>query len=311
MDDNAKVNRSYLVAVILMLLFIFNDLLFDFAFSFKSSDYIAFTFTLLSAIIVFICNYRIKNDEYKRHYYTTTKFIKSNFDNAQVVFSILDIVCGIISILSAYFYLACAFKFVKIFYVPVKVITVANKEKSLLKPIVKVSYFWTAMRIMEKRGFTMKNFLKSNKFTILIGILLSVFSGFAFYFGLPTLVEIKHWLLIVASVGVALVAFALIFFLGKDTVESLALRLAKKNLPEEKYNALVSCYNSAIHEVEVMKEAEAENKKVEAEAIKRLAIEEKKAEVSSDDTAKREFENKVNAKMAELRATKQNNAEIK
>ena len=300
--NNKKVGTRYLIASIFMLLFIFSDLLFDFAFSFEASDIIAFGFTILSAIIVFYCNSKIRNDEYRNKYYTTSTFIKSNFNNSQVIFSILDIVCGLISILSSAFFLSYAFKVVRIFYIPAKVLVVANKNKSLLKPLAKFSFFWTSMRLLDKKGGNMINFIKSNKFTILFGVLISAFCGYASYIAIPALVALPLWANIVLPIAIAIGVFALVFFVGHDTVESLALRFAKKVLPEDRYNGLVNQYNDAVIEIEKAKEEEKAKANAEKEA-KKLAKEEAK-------TAKKETKVKVDKK-AEKLARKQLKADEK
>lgn len=299
--NQKKVNISYNIAIVFMLLFVFCDLLFDFAFSFNQSDTISFGFTLLSALIVFICTGKINTEEIKEKYYTTTKFIKSNFDNAQVVFSILDIICGLISIFSSYIMLSYIFKIVKFVYIPTKILVVINKDKSLIKPIIKFSYFWVFMRIIEKKGGTMANFLKSNKFTIIYGLLISALFGVTSYFAIPSFLKLATWAVILVSIAVAFIVFALIFFLGKDTVESLGLRLAKKQLPEDKYNELISIYNKAVEEVKAKEAEEVEAKRIDAEVQKRIKAEAKANKTSSVDVEKELFEKKVEARLAELK----------
>ena len=76
----SKTSR-YIIAIVCLLLFISLDLAFDYAFTFETSDYISFIFTLLSAIIVFVCTGKLASDKY----YTATEFIKSNFDKVQFI----------------------------------------------------------------------------------------------------------------------------------------------------------------------------------------------------------------------------------
>lgn len=301
--NNKKVGVRYLIAVIFMLLFIFSDLLFDFAFSFEASDVIAFGFTILSAIIVFYCNSKIRNDEYRNKYYTTSSFIKSNFTNSQVIFSILDIFCGLISVLSSAFFLSYAFKVVRIVYIPTKLLVVANKNKSLLKPLAKFCFFWTSMRLLDKQGGNMKNFLKSNKFTILFGLLISAFCGGVTYFALPALVTLPFWANIAIAAAVAVGVFALVFFVGHDTVESLALRFAGKVLDKDHYEQLVGTYNNAVEVVEKAKEEEKAKADAEREA-KKLAKKEAKK------TAEKPVKVKVDRKAVRL-AKKQLKADKK
>ena len=148
----AKVKVRYLIAVFLMLFFVLNDLAFDFLFNFQGSDYISFACTLIAAIIVFYCNYSIKKNHITTEFESASEFIKSNFDNWQVVFSILDIICGVVSILSGLALLAAIFKVVKIGYVPVKITVVTNKGKSIVKAVSKVSLLWTSGRLLSEDG---------------------------------------------------------------------------------------------------------------------------------------------------------------
>ena len=322
-----KLNIRYVVAIIFMLLFITSDLIFDFAFSFKESDMIAFGFTLLSAVIVFLGTWRVKKDEKTKAYFRATSFIKSNFDNAQVVFSVLDIICGLISLFSSFFFLSYTFKIVKIFYIPTKVVVVVNKEKSILKPIVKFSYLWTAMRLLERKGGKFMNFIKRNKWTLLIGTIISGVVTFGVYKVLPLYVTLPLWGLILVCVGAFALIFAGCFFLGNDTMKSAIFRLAEKVLPKEQSDKLVDAAEKAIKEVEDAKAKLEEQKKVDAEAQRLYKIEkaeaeaaakakakedakaQKKAEVAEvakeekvqEDAVRAQFEAKVQARLAELR----------
>lgn len=186
----SSIKIKYIIAVILMLLFVLNDLVFDFLFNFESSDYISFACTLIAAIIVFYCNFTIKKGKITTEFENAETFIKSNFDNWQVAFSILDIICGVISILSGIALLGAIFKVVKIGYVPIKIAVVTNKGKSLVKAVSKVSLIWTSGRLlsnnenrenssMKKIGKAFKNiglWIYANKMSIGV-IIAGVASG--------------------------------------------------------------------------------------------------------------------------------------
>lgn len=138
----------YLALFGLMVLFVVNDLVFDFLFNFNTSDYISFAFTLAASIITFVCTFKITKDKISAQADKMTTFIKSNFNKWQVIFSILDIVCGIISILSGLAFLAGIFKIVKFCYLPTKFIVVTNKSKTIIKTVTRTSLIWTAGRTM-------------------------------------------------------------------------------------------------------------------------------------------------------------------
>lgn len=155
-----KAKAKYIIAIVVMLFFVLNDLIFDFLFDFESSDYIAFACTLIAAIIVFYYSHKMKKDNVEDKFENAAKFIKSNFDNWQVLFSILDIICGIISLLSGIAFLACFFKVVKIGYIPTKFIVVLNKEKSIFKFLSKISCLWVSGRLLSESG---KQFSENEK----------------------------------------------------------------------------------------------------------------------------------------------------
>lgn len=177
-------NLGLVVASILMLIFVASDLLFDFAFNFNASDYIAFGFTLAASIITFVATYKIKQKEILTAFDKTTAFVQSNFNNWQVVFSILDIVCGIISILSGLIIIGGVFKFVKVSYLITKFIVVTNKTKTLAKSVSKFSLLWTAGRILTKKQGGKMNTKKLSKIQIasiigaVVGIAFAVVSVF-------------------------------------------------------------------------------------------------------------------------------------
>lgn len=177
-------NLGLVVASILMLIFVASDLLFDFAFNFNASDYIAFGFTLAASIITFVATYKVKQKEILTAFDKTTAFVQSNFNNWQVVFSILDIVCGIISILSGLIIIGGVFKFVKVSYLITKFIVVTNKTKTLAKSVSKFSLLWTAGRILTKKQGGKMNTKKLSKIQIasiigaVVGIAFAIVSVF-------------------------------------------------------------------------------------------------------------------------------------
>lgn len=135
---------KYLIAIACLVLFVSCDLMFDYAFDFNGSDSISFGFTSISAILVFIFTGKLAQEQ-KGGYYKASKFIQSNFDKVQVTFSILDVICGLISICAGLTFLISV-KIIKLIYIPIKILVVLNKEKSILKPIAKFSLMWVFTR---------------------------------------------------------------------------------------------------------------------------------------------------------------------
>lgn len=303
----SKTSR-YIISLICMLLFTISDLVFDYGFSFKSSDYISLLFTIASAMIVFICTGTLAKDKY----YQATKFIRSNFDKVQVIFSALDIVCGIISIIAGLTFLF-TIKIFKLIYIPIKLLDVGNKLKSISKPVVKFSLMWTATRMLKGEKMTFGEFIKANKWTIISGLIIAVMIALGVYSILPTILAIELWLLIVVSVVVGVLAFAAVFFVGNDTMKSLSLRLAEKTLSKDKYDQLVNVYNTlqekeneekAILEkaTEQLKAEEKAKKKEEKIKKKEAKKEIKEQAVKLDEEKQKEFDEKVQEKIKELKA---------
>ena len=149
---NQQLRIKYYLGILIMLLFVVGDLVFDFVLNFEGSDAVSFACTLVAAITVFYGSYSIKKNHITNEFERATAFIKSNFDNWQVTFSILDIVCGAISILSGIAFLSAIFKVVKVGYVPLKIAVVTNKGKSVVKAVAKVSLLWTSGRLLSECG---------------------------------------------------------------------------------------------------------------------------------------------------------------
>ena len=300
---------NYYVAAFFMLIFVLCDLMFDFLFTFNGSNIVSFMFTLGASAIVFVCTWKIKKAELQNSFNEVSKFIKSNFDKAQVIFSILDIVCGIISILSSLMVFAFIFKVVKILYIPTKILVVCNKEKTLVKPVVQFSLIWVSMRLLNKKGGAMLNFLKRNKWTLIIGTILGALTSFATLKVLPLYFALPTWLLIVICAVVFVGIFALAYFLGGDTAKSILFRLAKKFLPAEEYNTLVDYCNNLLTKVqekqedekakEVAKKRFNAEKKAEQKAAHKAEKQEQKE--LATNTAKQVFEEKVQKELDALK----------
>lgn len=298
------ISIRYLIAIICMLLFTCCDLIFDLVFSFEGSNVISFIFTISSALIVFMCTGKLVKDE-NNTYFKASKFIKANFDKVQVILSALDIICGIISIFAG-FTLLLSFKIIKFVYVPTKILVILNKEKNIIKPIVKFSLLWVAGRHLElPKGEKMnfKKFLKANKWTIIIGFVLSAVLAYSAFVAIPTICpDIVLWGKILISILVFLVSYAAVFFLGVDTMKTLALREANKVLNQEKYDQL----NNILDELAKKQAEEDEIEKLAVKAFAERQAQEKAqaAKTISQEEAIRqaEIEAKVQVRLNELLA---------
>lgn len=296
MEAMKKNHKNYYIAIIFMLTFVFNDLIFDYLFSFNGSDIISFVFTLLASIIVFVWNRKLKKTTIKNEFDDVSKFIKSNFDNWQVLFSILDIICGLISILSGMAMLACVFKFAKIVYVPTKILVVTNKEKSLIKAISKGSLVWVLGRTTSKTNkgeSKMKKIIKNiknNPRTIIFGLICGgVFGCAADICAKQIIANIPLWLNILAVAFVSIIAFLGCCWIGWDKAKQYTLRTANKVLNDENYDKLYNfCQDleaKQLEEDKAKKEQEAKEKQDAADRKKalKLAAEEEAKKVAEQE----------------------------
>ena len=300
MEATRKVNTAikYFVACIFMLFFVVNDLVFDFLFNFESSDYIAFASTLIASIITFICTFQITKRNITQKADKITAFVKGNFNGWQVVFSVLDIICGLISILSGIAFLGGVFKFVKIVYIPIKSVVVFNKSKTVVKSVTKFSLIWTISRIltknnerekvMEKKKNNFFAWLNANKCTI-GGIAVGAVTAFS---GAGVIDITVFPALMVGAVNLTPIIYYVI--LG-------ALTILCSFFPEtvEKFVARVAQAKAEKAEKATIKEAEKEIKEEEKKANQTQAEQEK---AKAKEEAKAKLEEEKKRKEAEHRA---------
>lgn len=300
---NVKVKREYLIAIAIMLVFVLNDLIFDFLFSFNGSDYIAFACTVISSIIVFVYTRKIRKSKILDDLENTTKFIKSNFDNCQVIFSILDIICGIISILSGIMMLNWLFKVVKGGYIPTKIIVVANKEKSVIKGVIKFAQCWTVWRMLTSKGEKSMfkkiwEFFKRNKLTILVCLIGGGLTGFTGYTHSAKYFALPMWANILIACAVALFVIVVFAIMGGENAKEFLFRLASKSLNEDNYKKVVGVIEQCQQEQVLQAEQEKETAKMKQESLLN-AQEELKAKQDAELQALAE------KKFAELQSKKQ------
>ena len=305
MDGVKTKNKGYYVALWLMLLFVFNDLIFDFLFNFNGSDLISFLFTLAASVIVFVWYGKLKRTKITGEFGEISTFIKSNFDNWQVIFSILDIVCGIISLLSGIAFFACIFKALKFVYIPVKIVVVTNKNKTLIKAVSKSSLIWTigrtATKNNNKKDSKMKTILKNiknNPRTLIFGAICAVVFGYGGYAACEQFIgtEASFWPKAIIMIGFGILAFIGCILVGWDTIRSAKLYSASKKLLPEKCEQLINVAETLIEEqkgeVEKAEQDKIAKKVAKAEDKEALAIAKKaaKEQAIADKKAKKEAE---------------------
>lgn len=289
---------KYLIASCLMLFFVVNDLVFDFLFNFETSDYIAFASTLIASTITFICTYQIIKGNITQKADKITAFIKGNFNGWQTLFSALDIICGLISILSGVAFLGGVFKFIKIAYIPIKSIVVFNKSKTVVKSVTKFSLVWTVSRILTRKNKgenvmeKKKNFfawLNANKCTIggiAVGAI-TAFSGTgvinvsalpALVIGTLNITPILYY--------VILGALTILCSFFPETVEKFVARVAQ-NKADKAQKAITKEAKKEIKEEEKKaNQTQAEQEKTRAKEETKAKLEEEKKRKEAEHRAK-------------------------
>ena len=298
--------KGYYIASIFMFIFILNDLIFDYLFNFTGSDLVSFVFTLATSIIVFIWNRKLKASRLAGDFEKISKFIKSNFDNWQVIFSFLDIICGIISLIAGLSMFACIFKALKIFYIPAKIISVTNKEKTIITTISKGSLMWTVGRIITKtnkykgENFSMKKLLeniKNNPKTIFYGFISGGIFGYSAFSliekYIPTIPNLYKYLIIGV---ISILAFLGCCWIGWDKMGQYALRTAHKTLSATHYNELLITLDN----LNTLQQAENKVISDETKLAKQKKLEEKKALALAKKQQKKQEEEEKNARIQKL-----------
>lgn len=247
-----RFNIGMIIASVLMLVFVASDLLFDFVFNFGASDYIAFGFTLAASIITFVATYRIKRQQLLNTFDKTIIFLKSNFNNWQVVFSILDIICGLISIFSGLLLIGGIFKVVKVGYLITKFIVVTNKSKTILKSISKFSLLWVSGRIFYKVKKGEKKMSNTKLSKVQIASIAGAAFGIVFAFVSALVPQIAIAGNVIYNIGISLGIEVVSAFVGtfkgytERTQEEIDALKAKEEQKEvEKAKAFVEQYEQA------------------------------------------------------------------
>lgn len=299
MVNEKKISIQYLTASILMIFFVLSDLLFDFVFNFSGSNYLSFGFTILASITTFLGSNGVIKFEIKHKTDKISLFIKSNFNSPQVIFSILDIICGLITILSGTIFFWGIFKVLKIVYIPTKFIVVANKGKSLFKAISNFSLMWIIGRLLTnnfKGGIMVKTWIKNNSLTLTYCIIISPLSVLLTYTYINSLVQLELWANILIGVATFILTCILIILLGGDKVKQAVFRGLSKHLDEDNYEKVVEFANSLLAQQEIhqlallqMKEEE----KAKLNQTDKISAEQKQALINAEiEKIKKDLANK-------------------
>lgn len=219
--------------------------------------------SVVSAIFVFVGYFAIKKANTEKNIETVTKFVKSNFDKWQIILSILDVICSMVSVFTSIIALGMFFRsiiFTKILFTPAKIVTISNKFKTVTQPLLIFCFVWVFIR--------MKNKLKERKMSnIKLSLTQKIFIIVAFVLGVAYTLVSTIWFpqlaifddtlaqLATSLGGTAGVIFGA-FLKGKEMTSD---EIAKR---DEKVQHKIEVKNKKI-----AKKAELEHQKLEAEKM--------------------------------------------
>lgn len=214
---------------------------------------------------------------------------KKLYNISAIILSVLDVVCGIIAIFytsmvvtSVLASIACGTIWSGRFIQLIK----TERLVKALRVLSSASIAYIAVR--KKRSEYMKKILqniKNNPLTIIFSMISSGIMAFATY-SLTQLYfnSLPNWIYIILAIIVGIVTIVLTFVLGWDNIKSSILRSAKKSLNKENYNKVVDM-------VKVLEEAQAEDKKAQAEnAAKSKEVEQAKITIAKYEAQMQEEE---------------------
>lgn len=288
LNKSDKIIKIFYILIALIIFFTTSDLVCGFT----GKTIIAAICSITSAIFVFIGYFMIKKTNTEKNIETITKFVKSNFDKWQIILSILDVICSMVSVFTSIIALGMFFRsiiFTKILFTPAKIVTISNKFKTVTQPLLIFCFVWVFIR--------MKNKLKERKMSnIKLSLTQKIFIIVAFVLGVAYTLVSTIWLpqlaifddtlaqLATSLGGTAGVLFGA-FLKGKEMTSD---EIAKRN---EKVQHKIEVKNEKI-----AKKAELEHQKLEAEKMAKA-----KALV---DQRKKEAEEKAkaDAEKAEIEA---------
>jgi len=225
---------------------------------------IASVLSIIGTAVLCFDSYKNKAKMISEKVDSSIAFIKSRFYKWQIILSILDFICSLIIILSAFFTIALIFRFT----FALRLLVAINKFRTLI-----YAFLMTIFIIKCRKGGTNKmakifENIKNNPRTILFGIICAGVFGFAgYYFGeLWVGSLIPFWSIIAISAVIGLLGFLLCCWIGWDSIKSIVFFTAKKTLTTENYDKLVG-YANELTEVEAKEVEEAiEKEKFLAEA---------------------------------------------
>lgn len=248
--------------------------------------------SIISAIFVFVGYFAIKKANTEKSIESLTKFVKSNFDKWQIILSLLDVICSMVSVFTSIIALGMFFRsiiFTKILFTPAKIVTISNKFKTVTQPLLIFCFVWVFIR--------MKNKLKERKMSnIKLSLTQKIFIIVAFVLGVAYTLVSTIWFpqlaifddtlaqLATSLGGTAGVIFGA-FLKGKEMTSD---EIAKRN---EKVQHKIEVKNE-----KVAKKAELEHQKLKAEKMA-------KAQALVDQRKKEAEEKaKADAEKAEIEA---------
>ena len=232
---------------------------------------------------------------------------KKLYNISAIILSILDVVCGIITIFytsllvtSVVASILCGTIWGGRFIQLVK----TERLAKALKVLSTTSIAYIAAR--KKRSEYMKNFfknIKNNPLTIIFAVLGGGIMAFVTY-NLAQLyfISLPNYLYIIFAIIAAILTVVMVVILGWDTVKSAILRSARKNLSKDNYNKVVEF-------VGTLEDTEKQAKQEEIQkALKNKEVEQAKAIIANYEADKLAYDNAKKV-VAEIEAEKQANVD--
>lgn len=146
--------------------------------------------SIVSAICVFVGYFAIKKANTEKNIEKLTKFVKSNFDKWQIVLSVLDVLCSMVSVFTSIVAFGMLFRsiiFTKILFTPAKIVTISNKFKTVTQPLLIFCFVWVFIR--------MRNKIKERKMSnIKLSLSQKIFMIVAFIIGVAYTLVSTIWL---------------------------------------------------------------------------------------------------------------------
>jgi len=284
---NKKISKVFFILLSIVVFLTTSDLISNY-----SSNYeFATICSILSGLFTFIGTALRKEKDLEKGVSKQVDYICNNFNNANIILSILDIICSIIALFTSIVAIGIIFRSA----IALRFIITISKVRTVLKwcLMIVAVYLTTRLNFLKKEKIKMwKNMItniKNNPRTIIFGIICAgVFGYGAYYFSELFFGDLMS-LFATITIGIcfAVLSFIGCCWIGWDNVKSIVFWVAKKVLNTENYEKLIAFAN------ELMKQQKAEEEAKRIELAEKDSITEQ-AEKILEENKKALLENIIN-----------------